>query len=117
MIASVAISAAVYAMDKPYDYRLPEQEQILPGMRVMVPFGRGNRMVEAMVLALRPGDGEELKQIARRLDETPVMSESMLHLAAFLRQRYFCTFYDAIKAILPAGLWDPLRFVYGLHPK
>ena len=116
MIASVAISAAVYAMDKPYDYRLPEQEQILPGMRVMVPFGRGNRMLEAMVLALRPGDGEELKQIARRLDETPVMSEPMLHLAAFLRQRYFCTFYDAIKAILPAGLWFRVKDTYSLCP-
>ena len=34
-----------------------------------------------------------------------LLSKKMLQLAAFMRERYFCTFYDAIKAMLPAGLW------------
>ena len=76
-----------------------------PGMRVQVPFGSGNRRSEGMVVALEEGDGAELKWIDRTLDDGPVLDAMGLRLAAFLRERYFCTFYDAVKAILPAGLW------------
>ena len=43
MIAQLAVAAAVYAIDKPYSYRVPEGMALEPGMRVTVPFGRGNR--------------------------------------------------------------------------
>lgn len=105
MIAQIAVSAAIYAIDKPYSYWVPPQLSVAPGMRVLVPFSQGNRRVEGMVLAVTPGEETGLKSVAAVLDETPVLSESLLHLAAFLRERYFCTFYDAVKAMLPAGLW------------
>ena len=114
MIAQVAVSCAVYAMDQPYSYRLPPQAEILPGTRVMVPFGRANRRTEAIVLALAPGDGEGLKSIESALDDGPVMDEEQLRLAAFIRERYFCTYYDAVKAILPAGLWFRQEKIYKL---
>ena len=53
MIAQLAVAAAVYAIDKPYSYRVPEGMQVQPGLRVLVPFGRGNRRSEAVVLALQ----------------------------------------------------------------
>ena len=105
MIAQVAVSCAVFSMDQPYSYRIPEQLSVLPGMRVSVPFGRANRRTEAMVLAVADGPTEKLKAIESVLDAAPVMDEEQLRLAAFIRERYFCTYYDAVKAILPAGLW------------
>ena len=105
MIAKLAVSAANFAIDKPYSYRVPEELSLLPGQRVTVPFGRGNRRCEAVVLAVEDGDEAGLKAVEQVLDEEPVVSDYHLRLAAFVRDRYFCTFYDALRAMLPAGLW------------
>ena len=105
MIAKIAVSAATYAIDKPYSYWVPEKMAIAPGMRVVVPFGRGNRRAEGVILGLEPGSADGLKAVETCLDEEPLLDEGMLRLAAFLRERYFCTFYDAVRAMLPAGLW------------
>ena len=105
MIAKIAVSAANFAIDKPYSYRIPETLRVSPGQRVTLPFGRGNRRCEGVVLAVEPGDEAGLKCVEQVLDEEPVVSEYQLRLAAFVRDRYFCTFYDAIRAMLPAGLW------------
>ena len=105
MIAKIAVSAANFAIDKPYSYAVGEGMPLQPGMRVMVPFGRSNRRTEGVVLQLEAGSEDGLKTIDCCLDEGPVLSETMLRLAAFLRERYFCTFFDAIRVMLPAGLW------------
>lgn len=105
MIAKIAVSAAIYAIDKPYDYRVPDGMRLLTGMRVSVPFGKGNKRSEGVVLGLCEGDESGLKPVEEPLEEAPLLTEEMLHTAAFLRERYFCTFYDAIRAILPAGVW------------
>ena len=105
MTAKIAVSAAVFAIDKPYSYKIPDAVAIQPGMRVLIPFGRGNRRCEGVVLAVEQDEPPKLKAIERVLDDAPVLSPSQLRLAAFIRERYFCTYYDAVKAILPAGLW------------
>ncbi len=104
MIARIAVAAAAFAIDKPYSYRIPEGMVLTPGMRVQVSFGRGNRRSEGVVLSLEPGDTGGLKTVECALDHTPLLTQQMLRLAAFMRERYFCTFYDAIKAMLPAML-------------
>ncbi len=50
MIAGVAVSAASFSMDKPFSYRVPRGVTVKPGVRVNVPFGRGNRPTEGVVL-------------------------------------------------------------------
>ena len=105
MIAKIAVSAAIYAIDKPYSYRVPEGMTPMVGARVSVPFGLANKRAEGVVLALTDGDESKLKPIDGVLDAEPLLDERALHMAAFLRERYFCTFYDAVKAILPAGVW------------
>ena len=105
MIAKIAVSAANFAIDKPYSYRILEGMTLLPGQRVQLPFGRGNTRCEGVVLSVEAGDESKLKAVERCLDEAPILTERQLRLAAFLRERYFCTFYDAIRAMLPAGLW------------
>ncbi len=114
MIAKIAVSAANFAIDKPYSYCIPEGMKVLPGMRVMVPFGRSNRHTEGVVLAVEAGETDGLKPIFRLLDESPMLSDTMLRLAAFMRERYFCTFFDAIRVMLPAGMWFQSKDTYAL---
>ena len=114
MIAKIAVAAATFAIDKPYSYRVPEDMHLQPGIRVQVPFGRGNRRTEGVVLALEPGNDESLKTIDCSLDEAPVLTQHMLRLAAFMRERYFCTLFDAVRPMLPAGLWFKTKNVITL---
>lgn len=105
MIAKVAVSAANFAIDKPYSYLIPREMELTPGMRVQVPFGRSNRRTEGVVIAVEDGAPENLKSVERCLDGDCLLSPMMLRLAAFMRERYFCTYYDAVRTMLPAGLW------------
>ena len=114
MIAKIAVAAATFAIDKPYSYFIPEGLTCQPGTRVTVPFGRGNRQSEGVVLAVEPGEPNGLKSIHTCLDEEPVLDERMLRLAAFMRDRYFCTFFDAIRVMLPGGLWFHAKDRYEL---
>ena len=112
-IAKVAIAAATYAIDKPYDYLAPEDLGIAVGSRVLVPFGRGNRTSEAVVLSLyRAVPEKPLKAIRECLDEEPILTQKEIKLALWMRQRYFCTLYDAIHTVLPAAVWYRYREVW-----
>ena len=107
-VAKIAVAAATYWVDRPYDYLVPEElrDKAVPGVRVYVPFSRGNRRSEGVILALSDhSDYEKLKPITAVLDDAPVLSQEQIKLALFMRERFFCTVYSAIKAMLPAGLW------------
>ena len=111
-IVKIAVSAAPYSIDKPYDYLVPAEwmEQAVPGVRVTVPFGRGNRVSEGIILARTQGEKQPgLKPLAAVLDSAPVLDQDGIALALWMRQRYFCTLYEAVKTILPTGLWYRLR--------
>ena len=105
MIAKIAVRAARFSIDKPYSYRFGPDMTLVPGVRVMVPFGSGNRRTEGVVLSIESGDETKLKVVLQQLDTEPLLPPTMLRLAAFLRERYFCTFLDAVRAMLPAPLW------------
>lgn len=112
LVAKVAVSKAIYAIDKPYDYLVPEAlcSKLQPGMRVIVPFGSGSRSCDGLILALQPNsDRQQLKPILAQLDDRPVLDEQGIKLALWMRERYFCTVYDAVKAMLPAGLYFSLK--------
>lgn len=107
-VAKIAVSAAPYWIDRPYDYLVPEElaDKALPGARVYVPFSRGNTRSEGVILALSEGsEYKSLKPILAVLDEEPILTPEQLKLALFMRERFFCTVFEAIKAILPAGVW------------
>ena len=114
MIGKIAVSAANFAIDKPYSYAIPQGITLSPGQRVVIPFGRGNRRCEGVVLSVEEGDARGLKEIEQVLDETSLLTPTMLRLAAFLRERYFCTFYEAVRVMLPAGLWFKEKNTYRL---
>lgn len=118
-ICAVAVDAATYAIDKLYSYRVPDElrEQVLIGTRVLVPFGFGNKRAEAVVLAFREdAGGMKLKPIIEVLDDTPILTAPQLKLAAWMRERLYCTFFDCVRVMLPAGLWFKRNETYTLSP-
>ena len=116
--ANVAVAAATYWVDRPYRYRIPSAliEKVQPGVRVVVPFGRGNRRTEGIVLSVGKPDGadKQLKNIVSVLDAESVLSQEMIRLAVWMRERCFCTVYDAVHAMLPAGLWYQMETAYSI---
>lgn len=108
LVAKIAVSAAAYPIDKPYDYLVPEEfaAAVAPGVRVLVPFSKANRKTEGIVLSIACSSAyEKLKCVASVFDEAPVLSDALLKLALWMRERFFCTVYEAVRAMLPAGLW------------
>lgn len=106
--ARVAVEGAPPEIDKLYDYALDPSlwGQVRPGMRVIVPFGRGNRRHEAMVIALADHAAVETpKSVETVIDGQPVLDAQLLKLALHLRARLGCAFYTIVHAMLPAGLW------------
>lgn len=115
LLGKIAVSAANFFLDKPYTYRIPKAfaQQIQPGMRVLVPFGRGNRHTEGVVLALYQGEPlPRCKNVISLLDERPVLNQEGIQLALWMRERYFCSVYEAMRAMLPAGLYFALKDRY-----
>lgn len=116
-ICAVAVDAATYAIDKLYSYRVPDElrEQVQIGTRVLVPFGFGNKRAEAVVLAFREdAGGHKLKPVIEVLDDTPILTTQQLKLAAWMRERLYCTFFDCVHVMLPAGLWFKRNETYTL---
>ena len=89
-VAKIAVSAATYWIDRPYDYLVPEElaEKAVPGARVYVPFARGNRRCEGIILARTDhSEFQQLKPVLAVLDDEPVLSAEQIRLALFMRER------------------------------
>ncbi|NLV36053.1 MAG: primosomal protein N' [Clostridiaceae bacterium] len=106
-IAIVVISGATREFDKQYHYKVPEEMEadLLPGMRVIVPFGKGDKPKEGYIFGFADDTKyKELKSIKRTLDAKPVLTQGLIKLACWMKQRYFCTYGAAVKCMLPAGI-------------
>ena len=114
-VAKVAVAAANYGFDRPYSYVIPpDLRNVSPGCRVIVPFGMGNRPSEGVVLSVQRDSADKLKTILKVTDPEPILTSDQLRLAIWMHDRFFCTVYDAVKAILPVGVWYQISSVYRL---
>ena len=104
LAAEVALDGATNAYDRLYSYALPKNCGAVPGCRVTVPFGKGNIKKQGMIFSVCETQTDNLKEIISVTDKQPVLTREMLGLCLFLREHYFCTYYDAVHAALPAGL-------------
>ena len=103
-VARVAVEKTTCRFDKLFDYAIPEGMVLTAGVRVMVPFGRGGRRVGLVVaLADVPESNTPLKPVAAVLEEEPVLTEEGLFLLRWLRENTFCTWFDALSVLIPAG--------------
>lgn len=110
-IANIIVDVPLMQTDQPYSYKIPEEfEGMLEvGMRVHVPFGMGNRLIQGIVLGLESQLDEEemeqdLKDIAEVLDFSPVLTQEQLWLAEELRKSVFSYKISILKAMLPGFL-------------
>ncbi len=105
-LAFVAVENVAYHFDILYTYIVPEtlSEKVKIGSRVLVPFGKGTAKRHGIVFALKSEEaGGKLKEISKVLGEDILLNEEMLETAKFLKERTFCTFYEAVKVQLPTG--------------
>lgn len=112
--AGVAVCAASYSFDRLFSY--VSTQEIPVGCRVVVPFGRGNTKRVGIVLSCTPQRTPDLqlKSILSVLDEQPLLSPEMLNLVFWLKEMTFCTYYDAVRTILPAGMQVQIVETYAL---
>jgi len=107
-IAKTAVSAARFSIDKLYDYLVPEElsSRAVPGMRAIVPFGKGNRKTEAVILRITNDSSQKnLKAVDSLPDEAPAFSDEYIRLALWMSDRFFCSVFDAFRIMLPTAKW------------
>ena len=108
-IAQVAVDNATIHFDKLYSYRVPETlaGRVWPGSMVLVPFGRGDKPRMAVVLQVEDVDAEtapkRLKTLHDAAPEQARLTPDLLTLVRFLKDRTFCTWFEAVKAVIPYG--------------
>ena len=101
-VARVAVEKTTCRFDKLFDYAIPQGMPLRPGVRVLVPFGHGRRIGLVVELAEQAAHAA-LKPIAAPLEEEPVLTEEGLFLLRWLRENTFCTWFDALSVLIPAG--------------
>ncbi len=108
LFAQVTIDSNTAAIDRVYDYRVPDAMQgvLEPAMRVAVPFGRSNRLYSAFVIGLSQESDYEaakLKYISHLIDTEPATPDYLIETAKFMRGRYFCTYAEALRTVVPSA--------------
>nr|WP_294670071.1 primosomal protein N' [uncultured Ruminococcus sp.] len=105
LIAGIAVDNTTYGFDRLFSYKVPDHlSNVKVGQRVLVPFGRGDRFRQGMILSLSYGKEENLKEISSLLDDKPIFTQEMIDTVSFIHDRYFCTYYDSVKVMLPVGI-------------
>lgn len=106
-VAKIAISRAAYSFDAEYSYSVPEdlQDKVYAGVRVLVPFGRGNKKSIGFVTRTYAESeyNEKLKPLSAVIDRESLLTEEMMKIVFWLKENTFCTFYDAYKTVVPTG--------------
>ncbi len=115
-VVQIAVDQASFYFDRLYSYSVPPalQEKALPGCRVMVPFGGGNRRRQGLIVSVEssPAAPSQLKSIAAVLDEEPLLTEEQVKLALWLKERTFSTVFECARAMLPTGLYMQIKSVF-----
>lgn len=117
LLAGVWVEDTVFHFDKTFSYVVPEDLKPVAkvGLRVKVPFGGGNRSRQGLIVSLSEGSSEGLKSVSAVLDTEPVLNDELIKMAQFMQKHYFCTYFDAVKAMLPAGLNFKITTVYSAN--
>jgi primosomal protein N' (replication factor Y) len=117
-ISLVAVEGVSYHFDRLYGYLVPTEleEDAQPGARVVVPFGAGNKSSRGVIVSVEYGNGSSLKQLQSVIDDTPLITGELIELAIWIKAQTFCTLYDALRLMLPAGLGLQVTKQYSINP-
>lgn len=100
-VAKVAVDNTFFSFDTDYSYKIPTdfQDKMEIGSKVSVPFGRGNKLRDGIVIGFENIDDDSLKYIESVGNK--IISDELVALALWLKDRCFCTTYDCLKQMLP----------------
>ena len=116
----VAVSNATFHFDKIYTYAVmpDQQDSVRLGSMVLVPFGRGSRARMGVVLACdAEPESSKLKFLFDVAPASACLTPELLRLVHFLKERTFCTYYEAVKAVIPYGAqYKPALAADGVTP-
>ena len=116
----VAVSNATFHFDKLYTYAVmpDQQDAVRLGSMVLVPFGRGSRARMGVVLACdAEPENSKLKFLFDVAPASACLTPELLRLVHFLKERTFCTYYEAVKAVIPYGAqYKPAVAADGVTP-
>ena len=116
----VAVSNATFHFDKLYTYAVmpAQQDAVRLGSMVLVPFGRGSRARMGVVLACdAEPENSKLKYLFDVAPASACLTPELLRLVYFLKERTFCTYYEAVKAVIPYGAqYKPAVAADGVTP-
>ena len=116
----VAVSNATFHFDKLYTYAVmpDQQEAVRLGSKVLVPFGRGSMARMCVVLACdEEPEHAKLKYLFDVAPASACLTPELLRLVHFLKERTFCTYYEAVKAVIPYGAqYKPALAADGVTP-
>ena len=103
-IAEVIIANNSRELNKKFSYIVPDEMNVSPGARIVVPFGRGNKTVEGIVTGFTDKSNfTNLKNITRVIDEKPLCTPKLLELAEYIQRTSICTYYQALRLVVASG--------------
>jgi len=115
LVAEIALQGTTNAFDRLYSYAIPPKMQLDIGCRVLVPFGRGNVKKQGLVFNITEGDTDKLKSVLSVIDKEPVLNMEAVKMCEYMHENIFCTYYDAVNAMLPAGISHKLINYYSAN--
>lgn len=113
--AEIYVENTAYHFDLAYTYLLPDDllSKASAGCRVMVPFGSGSKFRQGLIVRIFETDNiQKLKTVRQLIDEKPLVTPEMLRLILWLKERTFCTVFEAFKAALPVGITNKTVVTY-----
>ena len=113
-LADVGVSGTQFAFDMPYTYAVPDGLGVRPGRRVVIPFGRGDRRRMGIVLRVYEGNADGVKEICALIDDRDLLGDEQQKLLIRLKDTAMCTYYEALRALIPPGLGVDLDNTYRL---
>ncbi len=105
--AKVVLQCTAFGFDIEYTYKYPDIlfGILKPGMRVLVPFGKGNSKRIGLVMRVYEKEfpDEKIKPILSVIDKEPLINSELLELVCWLKDHTFCTYFEAFRTIIPSG--------------
>lgn len=119
MIANIAVEKTSIRFDQLFSYVVPEKFSSLTiGQLILVPFGSGNKLRQGIVFSFSEGEEEKLKQIHKVLSEEALLSQEQLEMVLWMKEHTFCTYFDAVRQMIPLGLMSkPARRFFLIENK
>lgn len=102
MIAEIIINRTAKKLNRTFDYKIPKELEdiIIVGSKVLVPFGKGEKLEEGFVIGIKENSEYEVKEISKLEDN---LTQEQITLARWMAKRYFCNVSDCIKLMLTPG--------------